>query len=112
MELTLWSVSVCDIIYKLQYLVDLYADSAAKEILDEITSLQDSDKKSPFDHTKIKQRTLEVSAGYEDKTSVKYTFVLPKCIFSAIFSNENSFNLNNPYNNLQLTPKITSDNNF
>jgi L-ribulose-5-phosphate 3-epimerase UlaE len=35
----LWSVSVCDIIYKLQYLVDLYADSAAKEILDEITSL-------------------------------------------------------------------------
>jgi hypothetical protein len=25
----------------------LYADSAAKEILDEITSLQDSDKKSP-----------------------------------------------------------------
>ncbi|VVM25641.1 hypothetical protein BSPWISOXPB_7677 [uncultured Gammaproteobacteria bacterium] len=43
----LWSVSVCDIIYKLQYLVDLYADSAAKEILDEITSLQDSDKKSP-----------------------------------------------------------------
>jgi hypothetical protein len=40
----------------------LYADSAAKEILDEITSLQDSDKKSPFDHTKIKQRTLEVSA--------------------------------------------------
>jgi hypothetical protein len=56
----LWSVSVCDIIYKLQYLVDLYADSAAKEIL-------------------------------------------------AIFSNENSFNLNNPYNNLQLTPKITSD---
>jgi hypothetical protein len=29
----LWSVSVCDIIYKLQYLVDLYADSAAKEIL-------------------------------------------------------------------------------
>ncbi|CAC9452079.1 hypothetical protein [uncultured Gammaproteobacteria bacterium] len=40
---------------------------------------------------------------------MKYTFVLPKCIFSAIFSNENSFNLNNPYNNLQLTPKITSD---
>jgi L-ribulose-5-phosphate 3-epimerase UlaE len=35
----LWSVSVCDIIYKLQYLVDLYADSAAKEILDEITCL-------------------------------------------------------------------------
>lgn len=42
----LWSVAVCDIVYKLQNLVDLYDDAVAKLILDGLTTLQDSDPKS------------------------------------------------------------------
>ena len=42
----LWSVSVCDIVYKLQSLIDLYDDAAAKVILQEVTDIQAQDKKS------------------------------------------------------------------
>lgn len=42
----LWSVAVCDIVFKLQYLVDLYEDTSAQEILSELTLLQNSDQKS------------------------------------------------------------------
>ncbi|MBK1986065.1 hypothetical protein A0J48_000605 [Sphaerospermopsis aphanizomenoides BCCUSP55] len=42
----LWSVAVCDIVYKLQNLVDLYQDPVAKSILDELTALQTNDPKS------------------------------------------------------------------
>lgn len=38
----LWSVAVCDIIYKLQSLVDIYSDATAKKILDDMSSTQDS----------------------------------------------------------------------
>lgn len=39
----LWAVAISDIIYKLQYLVDLYSDTAAKEILDEVRAIQNED---------------------------------------------------------------------
>ena len=42
----LWSVAICDIIYKLQNLIDLYDDAAAKEILREVTAIQNEDYKS------------------------------------------------------------------
>jgi len=42
----LWSVAVCDIVYKLQSLVDLYDDSSAKKILKDLTAIQESDSKS------------------------------------------------------------------
>jgi len=42
----LWSVAICDIVYKLQSLIDLYDDSAAKEILQEVTAIQNEDYKS------------------------------------------------------------------
>ena len=42
----LWSVAVCDIVYKLQNLVDLYDDKDAKSILDNVTALQNNDPKS------------------------------------------------------------------
>lgn len=42
----LWAVTISDVIYKLQYLVDLYADAAAKEILDEVRAIQDEDARS------------------------------------------------------------------
>ncbi len=42
----LWSVAVCDIVFKLQNLIDLYADASAKEILDSVTALQNANSKS------------------------------------------------------------------
>jgi hypothetical protein len=36
----LWSVAVCDIVYKLQSLVDMYGDKEARQILDEMTAIQ------------------------------------------------------------------------
>jgi hypothetical protein len=32
----LWSVAVCDVVYKLQSLIDIYDDASAKKILGEI----------------------------------------------------------------------------
>lgn len=42
----LWSVAICDIVYKLQNLIDLYDDVAAREILQEVTTIQNEDYKS------------------------------------------------------------------
>src|SRR5699024_2363334 len=42
----LWSVAICDIVYKLQSLVDLYDDAAAKEILNEVSGIQEKDYKT------------------------------------------------------------------
>lgn len=42
----LWSVAVCDIVFKLQSLIDLYNDASAKEILDEVSEIQLNDPKS------------------------------------------------------------------
>lgn len=38
----LWSVAVCDVIYKLQSLVDIYNDATARKILAEISATQDA----------------------------------------------------------------------
>lgn len=67
----LWSVSVCDIIYKLQSLIDLYDDSAAKEILNEVTGIQDQDYKSSAWELKliddVREKTFLLdSSEYED----------------------------------------------
>jgi hypothetical protein len=67
----LWSVAVCDIIYKLQDLVDLYDDKPAKSILKEITEIQTNDPKSPHWETKLLEDTyknteLLDSAEYEN----------------------------------------------
>jgi len=67
----LWSVAVCDIIYKLQDLVDLYDDKPAKSILKEITEIQTKDPKSPNWEIKLLEDThkntqLLDSAEYEN----------------------------------------------
>jgi len=36
----LWSVAVCDLIYKLEYLIDVYRDATATEIINEMTRIQ------------------------------------------------------------------------
>lgn len=55
----LWSVAVCDIVYKLEYLVDLYQDAVAKSILDELTTLQNQDSKSSSWELKLIDDTHE-----------------------------------------------------
>lgn len=35
----LWSVAVCDLIYKLEYHIDVYRDATATEIIDEMTRI-------------------------------------------------------------------------
>lgn len=42
----LWSVAVCDIVFKLQNLIDLYTDASAKEILENVTAIQTANSKS------------------------------------------------------------------
>jgi hypothetical protein len=49
----LWSVAVCDLLFKLQNLVDLYGDEKAKTILVEIGNLQEDNERSPIWETKL-----------------------------------------------------------
>jgi len=42
----LWSVAVCDLLFKLQYLVDMYGDTIAKTILKELATIQENNQKS------------------------------------------------------------------
>jgi UDP-galactopyranose mutase len=50
----LWSVVVCDLLFKLQYLVDMYGDETARAILKEVSDLQEKDKKlSTWEHKLI-----------------------------------------------------------
>ncbi len=49
----LWSVAVCDLLFKLQNLVDLYGDAKAKAILAEIGKLQQDNERSPIWETKL-----------------------------------------------------------
>lgn len=67
----LWSVAICDIIYKLQSLIDLYDDPSAKEILREVTAIQDQDYKSSAWEIKLlddvhEKTNLLDSSEYED----------------------------------------------
>jgi hypothetical protein len=43
----LWSVVICDLVYKLQNLVDQYGDTIASSILEDIKKIQTDDPKSP-----------------------------------------------------------------
>lgn len=43
----LWSVVICDLVYKLQNLVDQYGDTVASNILKDIKKIQTDDPKSP-----------------------------------------------------------------
>lgn len=67
----LWSVAICDIVYKLQNLIDLYDDAAAKEILRVVTTIQNEDYKSSaweiklLDEVHDKTYLLD-SSEYED----------------------------------------------
>lgn len=67
----LWSVAVCDILFKLNYLVDMYSDPIAISILKEITELQENNPKSPEWETKLlelilrKTKLLEI-ADYDN----------------------------------------------
>ncbi len=55
----LWSVAVCDLLFKLQNLVDLYGDDKAKAILAEIGKLQQDNERSPIWETKLVESVAE-----------------------------------------------------
>jgi hypothetical protein len=49
----LWAVTVCDLLFKLQNLVELHDDIPAKEILAEIAGLQNDNQRSPAWESKL-----------------------------------------------------------
>lgn len=55
----LWSVAVCDLLFKLQNLVDLYGDARAKDILADIGKLQQDNERSPIWETKLVESVAE-----------------------------------------------------
>jgi hypothetical protein len=55
----LWSVVVCDLLFKLQQLVDLYEDEKARSILAEIGTLQEDNERSPAWETKLVELVTE-----------------------------------------------------
>lgn len=55
----LWSVVVCDLLFKLQHLVDLYGDDKAKTILADIGKLQQENERSPEWESKLVQSVAE-----------------------------------------------------
>lgn len=55
----LWSVAVCDLLFKLQNLVELYGDDKAKAILAEIGKLQEDNERSPIWETKLVELVAE-----------------------------------------------------
>ena len=55
----LWSVAVCDLLFKLQHLVDLYGDAKAKDILTDIGKLQEDNERSPIWETKLVESVAE-----------------------------------------------------
>lgn len=55
----LWSVVVCDLLFKLQHLVDLYGDGKAKGILVEIGQMQQDKERSPVWETKLVELVAE-----------------------------------------------------
>lgn len=55
----LWSVVVCDLLFKLQHLVDLYGDDKAKTILNEIGKLQQANERSSEWESKMVESVAE-----------------------------------------------------
>lgn len=55
----LWSVAVCDLLFKLQNLVDLYGDQKAKAILAEVGKIQSENERSPVWETKLVESVAE-----------------------------------------------------
>lgn len=55
----LWSVVVCDLLFKLQHLVDLYGDDKAKTILADIGKLQQANERSSEWESKMVESVAE-----------------------------------------------------
>lgn len=55
----LWSVVVCDLLFKLQHLVDLYGDDKAKSILAEVGKLQQANERSSEWESKMVESVAE-----------------------------------------------------
>jgi hypothetical protein len=55
----LWTVVICDLLFKLQHLVDLYGDETARNILVDIGKLQEDNERSPVWETKLVESVAE-----------------------------------------------------
>lgn len=55
----LWSVAVCDLLFKLQYLAEIYDDDKAKKILNEIEKLRQANERSSEWEWKLVDRVAE-----------------------------------------------------
>lgn len=55
----LWSIAICDIVYKLQNLIDIYEDTVAKSILVEISARQEENPKSALWESQLVKDTYD-----------------------------------------------------
>lgn len=87
----LWTVVVCDLVYKLQYLRDVYNDTTAIDILSKITEKQTNDKrKSEWENylvEKVKDRTQLITDI--EKESLEYLQKQRNLCAHPIITNEN-----------------------
>jgi hypothetical protein len=49
----LWSVAVCDLLFKIKFMLDMYSDPIAKSILEEVEKIQKNNPRSPDWETKL-----------------------------------------------------------
>jgi len=70
----LWTVTVCDLIYKLQDLSSIYDDTVAEKILEEISQKQEENKKSP-------EWESDLIKKLEEKTTMFATYEITQIKF-------------------------------
>ena len=79
----LWSVAVCDIVYKLQNLVDMYEDSVAREILDQLTEQQNNNPRSASWESKLIEETYKKTYLLDSSEYANLEFLQKKRHLSA-----------------------------
>lgn len=67
----LWSVTICDLLFKLKYMIDMYGDTIANSIIDDVSIMQKANERSPEWENKLveliydKTKLLEIN-DYEN----------------------------------------------
>jgi|TARA_R100000654_G_scaffold7130_3_gene17736 hypothetical protein len=58
----LWSVAVCDLLFKVKHMVDMYSDTIAESILDEVKAMQSANERSSDWEIKLVELVKEKTA--------------------------------------------------
>lgn len=65
----LWSVAICDLLFKLKHMVDMYGDSVAQSILAEVERIQSANERPSEWELRLveltKEKTSLVSTPYD-----------------------------------------------